>query len=165
MGKFGLSASEIGSRIGATAVEVNRLLREQGFLRGQPGAYGLTAKGEAYGVQRFHDNGYGGSALRQWDTTHFDPSILDVLDSSAEMLAKVRSDISADKQAQKAARKNAQAEAEKNFLAFQAKKGSEAAQSHNRPDWRNELLLAASNVAARITASGVRKGIEWYKRR
>lgn len=163
MGKFGLSASEIGSRIGASATEANRLLRDQGFLRGKPGAYGLTSKGEDFGVQRPHDNGYGGSALREWETTHFDPSIMDVLDSSPEMLAKVRSEITADRQVQKAARQKAQAEADKNFLAFQAKKERETAPSQDETDWRKALILAAGSLAVRVTASGVRKGFARYK--
>jgi hypothetical protein len=146
-------------------MEVNRLLRDQGFLRGQPGAYSLTSKGEAFGVQRSHDNGYGGSALRAWETTHFDPSIIDVLDSSPEMLSKVRADINADKQAQKAARKIAQAEADENFLAFQANKESEGAQTRDQPDWRKVLFLAASGLAVSVTTAGVRKGVGWYNRK
>lgn len=162
MGKFGLSATEIGSRIGASPLEVNRLLKDQGFLYGEPGAYGLTPKGEEFGVQRSHDNGYGGYAARSWETTHFDPSITDVIDASPEKLAKVRSDISADKQAQKEARKVAQAEAEANFHAFEAKK--RAAETQEEIDPQKVLLLAAGALALGLTTKGVQKCVGWYKR-
>ena len=163
MGKFGLSATDIGLRIGATAVEVNRLLKDQGFLSGEPSAYGLTSKGEEFGVQRSHDNGYGGYALRSWETTHFDPSITDVLDSTPEKLAQVRVDISAHKQAQKAARKIAQAESEANFQAFQANK--EAAELQYEIDPRKVWLVVAGVLVAAGTTYAVHKGVRWYKRK
>lgn len=161
--KLGLSVTDIGSQIGATAVEVNRLLKDQGFLYGEPGAYGLTSKGEEFGVQRSHDNGYGGSAFRSWETTHFDPSITDVLDSTPEKLAKVRVDISARKQAQKAARKIAQAESEANFQVFQANK--EAAELQYEIDWRKVWLVVAGVLVAAGTTYAVYKGVRWYKRK
>jgi hypothetical protein len=161
VGKFGLSAAQIGSLIGATAMEVNRLLKNQGFLYGEPGAYGLTPKGEEFGVQRPHDNGYGGAAARSWETTHFDPRITDVLDASPEKLEKVRADISAVRQAQKAARKIAQAEAEANFQAFQAAK--EAADTQYEIDLQKVLLVGAGLAAAVGTTIGVSKAVGWYK--
>lgn len=164
MGKFGLSATEIGSRIGATAVEVNRLLKDQGFLYGEPGAYGLTSKGEEFGVQRSHDNGQHGLLYHvSYETTHFDPSITDVLDSSPEKLAEVRAGISADRQAQRAARKSAQEEEEANFQASRADK--EAVETQYDVDPTKVLILAVGLLTAIGTAIGVTKSVEWYKRR
>jgi hypothetical protein len=162
VGKFGLSATEIGLRIGATPMEVNRLLKDQGFLDGEPGAYGLTPKGKEFGVQRSHDNGYGGIAYRPWETTHFDSSITQVLDSTPEKLAKVRVEISAAKLAQQAASKIAQAESEAKFHAFQAEK--EAAELTYEIDPRKVLLVVAGVVVAVGTAIGVYKGVQWYRR-
>lgn len=163
MGKYGLSAAEIGRQIGANALEVNRLLKDQGFLYGKPGAYGLTPKGEEFGVQRDHDNGYGGAAYRDWPTTHFDPSIVDVLDTSPEQLAKARADVSAARQAQSAARKAAQAEAEAEFLASQAEKQKGEPQYELDP--QKVLLVVAGAAVIAGAAIGVRKGAEWYRHR
>lgn len=163
MGKLGLSATEIGSQIGASAMEVNRLLKDQGFLRGEPGAYGLTPKGEEFAVQRDHDNGYGGLAYRSWTFTHFDPSITNVLDAAPEKLAKVRADIAADKEARKLADKIAQDEAEANFLAAQAEKKAAATQYEIDP--QKVILLVGITLVAVASAIGVREGIKWYKRK
>ncbi|CAN7573889.1 hypothetical protein LJR078_004327 [Arthrobacter sp. LjRoot78] len=143
-------------------MEVNRLLKDQGILYGEPGAYGLTSKGEEFGVQRYHDNGYGGFAHVSYETTHFDPSITDVLDSSPEKLAKVRADISADRQAQRAARKSAEAEADANFRASEADK--ETAEAENDIDPKVWLMVGGTLVAI-ITFIGVKKGIDLYKRK
>lgn len=163
VGKFGLSATEIGSRIGASAMEVNRLLKDQGFFYGEPGAYGLTSKGEEFGVQRSHDNGQHGVYHVSYETTHFDPRITDVLDSSPEKLAKVRADISADRQAQRAARKIAEAEEDANFQASRADK--EAAETQYEIDPNKVVILVVGILAAIGTAVVVTKSIEWYKRK
>lgn len=144
-------------------MEVNRLLKDQGILYGEPGAYGLTSKGEELGVQRYHDNGYGGVAHVSYETTHFAPSITDVLDSSPEKLAKVRADISADRQAQRAARKSAEAEADANFRASEADK--ETAEAENELDPNKVGLMAGGILVVIITFIGVKKGIDLYKRK
>lgn len=144
-------------------MEANRLLKEQGFLDGNPSAYRLTSKGKEFGVQRSHGNGLNGTYNVDWDSTHFDPRILDVLDSSREKLTKVRADISAEKQARKAVREVEQAEAEANFLAAEA--------DRNRAETKDEidpkkLMIAIGGVLVIFGATiGVRRGIEWYKRK
>jgi hypothetical protein len=159
----GLSARGIGKQIGATDVEVNRLLKDQGFLYGEPGAYYLTSKGEEFGVQQVHDNGYGGYAFRSWETTHFDPSITEVLDSSPDRLAKVREDILARRQAMSAARKVGQAEAEAYFQAFQASKEADKVEDGINP--QKVWLVIASIVVIAGAGYGVYKGVQWYKRK
>lgn len=161
MGKLGLSAMEIGLRIGASAVEVNRLLKDQGFLDGEPNAWGLTEKGKEFGAHTPHDNGWGGAARRDWETTHFDPGIVEVLDSSPEKLAKVRAEIAAHRQSLKAARMAAQAEAEANFQQFQADKA--AADVHYEIDPKTAGTIIASVLVVAGTAIGVYKGVRWYK--
>lgn len=163
MGKFGLSATEIGVRIGATAAEVNRLLNDQGFLYGEPNAWGLTEKGKAFGAHTSHDNGWGGWARREWETTHFDPSIIEVLDSSPEKLAKVRADIAAHKRALKAASRVAQDEAEARFQKFQADKA--AAMLPREIDPNRVWIVIASALFVAGTTFAVYKGVRWYQRR
>lgn len=144
-----LSARDIGNVIGASAVEVNRLLKNQDFLFGGPGAYGLTMKGGEFGVQQFHDNGYGGVAYRQWETTHFHPSITEALVSTPERLAEVRVEISAQKLAQ--------AESKARLQALQAGEGS------TEIDPKKVLLAVACLAAIAGTSYGVYKGVRWYK--
>lgn len=158
-----ISARGIGDQIGATSVEVNRLLKDQGFLYGEPGRYGLTPKGEKFGIQQAHDNGYGGYAYRPWETTHFAPSIADALDSSPDKLAKVREDIVTHKHALTAARKVAQAEAEANFHAFQASK--EPAKAEPGIDSQTVLLVIAGIVVIAGAGYGVYKGVQWCRRK
>lgn len=154
----GLSAQGIGKQIGATSVEVNRLLKDQGFLYGEPGAYYLTAKGKTFGAQEVHDNGYGGYAYRSWETTHFDPSITEVLDSSPDRLAKVRDDILARKRELSAARNGAQAAADAHFQAFQARK------VEGGVDPQKVWLVIAGIVVIAGAGYGVYKGVQWCKR-
>ena len=116
-----------------------------------------------FGVQQDHDNGYGGYALRSWSTTHFDPSITEVLDSSPDSLAKVREDILARKQALSAARKVGQAEAEASFQAFQA--SMEADKVEHEIDPQKVLLIIASIMVIAGTSYGVYKGVQWCKRK
>ncbi len=161
-----VSASEIGRRIGASAIEVNRLLRDQGFLYGEPGAYGLTSKGLKFGVQRSFDNGYGGVALRTWETTRFEPSILDVLDASPTKLAKVREDLAIHKEALRAARMLAQEQADEQFRAFQASKAAEAMKATaSDVDLRKVALIVTGTMLTLGAAFVVYKGVQWYRGR
>jgi hypothetical protein len=163
VGKFNLSATRIGTQIGASSAEVNRLLKDQDFLYGKPGAYGLTSKGEEYGVQRDYDNGHSGTYHVAYPTTLFDPSIIDVLDSLPEKLAKVRADIAADRHAQRAVKEAAQAEYEENYRASQAAK--EKAQAQKEHDELIEWLIAGGVLALIVTVIGAKRGIERYQRR
>jgi hypothetical protein len=65
---MGMSARVLGREFGLTAQEMNALLKQHGYLYGEPGAYGLTEKGQQFGDEHHHDNGYGGYAYRQWET-------------------------------------------------------------------------------------------------
>lgn len=70
------SARLLGEILGKTAIEVNKLLKDKGFLEGEPGAYQLTEKGKQYGKESFEDNGYGGSAYRGWSFNVWDEEVI-----------------------------------------------------------------------------------------
>ena len=53
-----LSAKRLGERCGLTAEEMNILLKEEGFLSGEPGNYYPTEKGKLFVVEKGDDNGY-----------------------------------------------------------------------------------------------------------
>ena len=143
-------------------MEVNQLLLSQEFLRGEPGAYGLTSKGAQFGFEREHWNGYGGSAHRSWETTHYDPAIVEALDLAPENLVRVRETIATRKQAQIAAGRLAQAEAEKNFKTFMATK--EAAEPDNGIDPVKVLIVVAGVVVVAAAGYGIYKGVRRVKR-
>lgn len=155
-----LSATRIGEQIGASGEEVNRLLIDQGFLDGKPGAWSLTSKGEEYGVHRDYDNGNNSGWYHEAHSfALFDSSIIDVLDASPEKLAEARADITADRQAQRAEREAAQDEYEANYQASQAAKEKE--EQDELIGW----LIACGVVALTATVIGAKKGIERYRRR
>jgi hypothetical protein len=74
--KYRKSARKLGEILGKTAIEVNKLLKENGFLEGEPGEYELTEKGKQYGEEIFEDNGYGGVANRHWDYKVWDEEVI-----------------------------------------------------------------------------------------
>ena len=67
---MGKSARVLGWEFSKTAQEMNRLLKEHGYLYGEPGAYGLTEKGKIYAEEQYHSRGTGGYAHynRNWET-------------------------------------------------------------------------------------------------
>ncbi len=77
-----LSAKRLGERCGLTAEEMNILLKEEGFLSGEPGNYYPTEKGKLFVVEKGDDNGYGGYAFRGWNWFEWDERILEELDTS-----------------------------------------------------------------------------------
>lgn len=78
-----MSARRIGAYLGMAAQEVNKLLKERGYLEGEPGAYSLTEQGREYGQENEQDNGHGGSARRHWTTLSWAPGIIALLAGAA----------------------------------------------------------------------------------
>lgn len=89
MGK-NLSARELGYRLHLTAQETNVLLKEEGFLEGEPGNYRATAKAEPYVSKRGWHNGYGGHAARGYSIYVWDKSILRQIDTRKPRLGQIR---------------------------------------------------------------------------
>lgn len=67
---MGKSARVLGWEFGRTAREMNELLKLHGYLYGDPGAYGLTEKGQQYAEEKYHSRGTGGYAQYNpsWET-------------------------------------------------------------------------------------------------
>lgn len=101
-----LSAKQLGEKIGLNAQEMNTLLKEEGYLSGEPGNYNVTATGDPYVSEKSWSNGYGGYAARGYSYNVWDESILDRLDTSNENLRIIREKTSLE-------RKNRRAEKEK----------------------------------------------------
>jgi biotin operon repressor len=73
------SAKQLGEVLGLSSQKVNILLKEKGFLIGEPNNYTVTKKGKKYSEERLKDNGYGGYAARSWGFIMWDEAILQEL--------------------------------------------------------------------------------------
>ena len=62
------SARVLGQEIGLTAQEMNQLLKAEGMLEGEPGAYSPTEKGKKYVNETDYHRGPGGYSWynRDW---------------------------------------------------------------------------------------------------
>jgi hypothetical protein len=118
MAKDGFAAVELGRLIGASAQEFNRLLADQGFQERVNGAWALTEKGRELATRVLQTS----SSLPQaksWDATYWPERLLEVIDTSAEALAKVRTGLALERAAQGAALRADQAAADALFIAAQ----------------------------------------------
>lgn len=75
------SARVLGYDLRMSAQDMNALLKEHGYLAGEPGAYGLTEKGMQFGHEEDHHRGPGGHSWynRDWTTRTWDEEVLDAL--------------------------------------------------------------------------------------
>jgi len=143
MEKPGLSATDVGRPHGLNGRVTNRLLEALGVLEGRPGDWTLTEKGAALASTIQHDNGYGGYAYRGWETTYYDPQIVDEI--TPELIEQARNaDIAhrAQKTLENAASRE---EAEAAFQDFQRKQAAESAPSEI--NWGKVALLMLGAVA------------------
>ena len=81
----------MGADHNLTAVEMNFLLKEEGFLYGGPGAYGLTAKGEQYANERYVSPGPRSTYVQ----TTWNPQTTDELDLSDDRKREIRDAVAA----------------------------------------------------------------------
>jgi len=161
MPKPGLSATDIGDKIGLPPVETNMLLKAQGFLSGDKGNYLLTEKGKEFGVHVDHDNGYGGSAHRQWYATYYDESILGELDTSPDALEQVRANATADRAEKAAALK---AERARMAAEWEETHGSETDEPADL-DWQKILVGLGILGGAALAGYGIYRGVQRLRRR
>lgn len=93
---MGKSARILGEQFNINAEEMNELLKLNGLLEGEPGNYQVTAAGEPYATERYEHRGPGGYAFynREWTVRTWDDSIMDVLDTSPEIIKEARSNVS-----------------------------------------------------------------------
>lgn len=97
-----LSAKRLGEICGLTAEEMNVLLKEEGFLSGEPGNYYPTEKGKLFVVEKGDDNGYGGYAFRGWNWLEWDERILEEIDTSMERKCYIKEKTSEERRRRRA---------------------------------------------------------------
>jgi len=97
------SATKLGDEYGLTAQEMNFVLKEEGYLDGEPGDYSVTEKGKKYAEEQYFHRGTGGYERYNayWSTRTWDESITDELDITDERKKAIRQAISIAKQKSK----------------------------------------------------------------
>lgn len=164
---MGLTASEIGRRIGASPEVVNRLLLEKGLTFGEPGAYGITAKGAAFGTAVDKGNGYGGWAQRNWAWNSWDESVIDELGATPEKIAEESAALKAVKAAKRAADK---LEAEEYWARVMANKVDKVVDSPSTGDaergltsGQKALIGVSATVIVIVGGVLIYKGVKRHK--
>ena len=86
------SARGLGQKYGLTAAEVNFILKESGFLEGEPGNYTITERGAEYAEEQDHHRGVGGYSWynKSWTTRTWNEEILDELDITNDRKMEIR---------------------------------------------------------------------------
>lgn len=99
-----MSARILGSAFGLTGQEMNVLLKQAGYLDGEPGAYSVTAKGEKYAEEKDEHRGPGGYGWynRDWTTRTWDESIANELDVTDEKKQQIREQVAEARRAARA---------------------------------------------------------------
>lgn len=154
---MGLTATEIGRRINASPEVVNLLLLENGLTYGEPGDYGITDKGAAFGTTVERDNGYGGWAHRDWGWNSWDESVIDQLEVTPEKIAEVSAALKAAKAAKRAADK---LEAEEYWASVMAKKAGKFVDDSSTAGLTNGQKVAIAITATVFVVVG---GVLVYK--
>jgi hypothetical protein len=76
---------------------MNVILKELGYLEGDPGAYGVTEKGAKYAFEKDHHRGPGGYSWynRDWTTRTWDDGIVEELHVTDDLKHKAQEAVSA----------------------------------------------------------------------
>jgi hypothetical protein len=84
---------------------MNVILKELGYLEGDPGAWGVTKKGAKYAFEKDHHRGPGGSPWynRDWTTTSWDDAIVGELNVTDDLKRKAQEGVSAARAAKRGA--------------------------------------------------------------
>ena len=100
MGIMRKSARILGQEFGLTAQEMNFILKEDGYLDGEPGRYTVTEKGQVFAREQDHHRGTGGYDYynRRWSTISWDEKIADELNITDKRKRRIRQTISIAKQ-------------------------------------------------------------------
>ncbi len=117
--KMRKSARILGQDYGLTAQEMNYVLREKGFLAGNPNDYSVTEQGQPFAEEQDFQRGTGGYAQYNpcWTTRSWDESITNELDVTDDLKNKAHAAVAESRRQQWDDIKVARAEADARFLA------------------------------------------------
>lgn len=155
------SARVLGQEYGLTAQEMNFVLKEEGYLDGEPGNYLVTEKGEKYAKEQDHHRGTGGYAHynRYWTTRTWDDGIASELDITAERKKEIREAISLAKQNLNKSEDNNSADDYNSY-----ENGSEYVGVADDNDDMDALVAAVGVLLLAASAYGVNKAAPHIKR-
>lgn len=113
------SATILGQDFGLTGQEMNYVLREKGFLDGNPNDYSVTEQGRPFAEEQDFQRGTGGYAQYNpsWTTRSWDESITNELDVTDDLKNEARAAVAESRRQQWDDIKAARAEADARFLA------------------------------------------------
>lgn len=116
------SARLLGQDYGLNSQEMNRLLKDQGFLDGVPGEYFVTEKGAPFANEKYYHRGTGGYTQynREWMERTWDESIIKALDTSPESCQAARDAVAEARRAKWDAIKADRIKADTTFRASQS---------------------------------------------
>ena len=110
-----LSARMLGKKYGLTAEEMNVLLKEEGFQKGDPCNYSVTEKGKKFAHYNADDNGYGGYGYKGWEWVVWDESIINELNITTKRIYEIKKKTSEQRRIRKAERNAASHNYRRNF--------------------------------------------------
>ncbi len=139
------SATKLGDPLGLSGQEMNVLLKEEGFIEGEPGHYSPTEKGKEYSDELADDNGYGGYCARGWSWLVWPKSILDSIDTSDERLAEIREKTAQERRERKV---REEAEADERFRQFCEAKEDNTEKSESSSVGKVLLAIGATGLVA-----------------
>ncbi|MFI5820194.1 hypothetical protein ACIA8I_13885 [Streptomyces rishiriensis] len=150
------SARVLGQSYGLTAQEMNFILKEEGFLDGEPGNYSVTEKGKEYADEQHHSRGTGGYAQynRAWSTTTWNDEIANELEITDERKREIRQAIS---DARRKAGESDNVDAD----AADESDGTDGDESH---DSNGALVAAVGALLLAASAYGVYRAVPYVKR-
>jgi len=138
------SARILGQEYGLTAQEMNFVLKEEGYLRGEAGEYTITDKGKPYAEEKDFHRGTGGYAHynRDWTTRVWDESIKDELNVTSDKKEAARKAVAEKRRQHGYDIKAARAEADAAFL-----------ERYNQKDEKNNVSDAPSEDDSNLLKS------------
>lgn len=164
---MGRSAHILGEDLGLNSQEMNQLLKDQGFLEGDPGAYVVTEKGAQFAKETDFHRGPGGYSWynRDWTQRTWDESIKDVLDTSPESRQAARDAVAEARRLKWNAIKAERAEADAAFRAsrpdlFPVEKAETAiSDSTDSEDGLSGLAVAGIIAGGAALLAGIGYGV------
>lgn len=150
------SARILGQEYGLTAQEMNFVLKEEGFLDGEPGNYTVTEKGETYAIEEDHHRGTGGYSWynRYWTTRTWDDEIKNEMDITNDRKREIRQAISEAKQKLK--------ESEDEDVAIECDSNNDETTETNSNN--DVLVLAVGALILAASTYGIYKAAPYVKR-
>lgn len=151
------SARVLGQEYGLTAQEMNFVLKEEGFLGGEPGNYTVTEKGEKFAEQQDDSRGTGGYRCYNpaWTTRTWDYGITDELDITEDRKKEMRQAISIAKQKIN--------KSEDEDMAVEC--GNCTNEDADSTDTNNDaLVMAVGALLVAVSAYGIYKAAPYIKR-